>query len=160
MSTTPQTIESFNPDLSAVLSEIEESHYLFIIVDKRKAFLFLFDKGSVAVSRKVIDPRVPKKVKVNSGDLYGRNTKLAHKIDNELHQHVKIVVKEAETIIKDKHINGVFLGGHKPLFHIIMEELPKALQSKVRGKFMTELKIPEEDIIAHAQQVLGHYLLN
>src|ERR1700729_2922901 len=130
----PQHIESFNSDLNSVLGEMEEGHYLFIIADKKKAFLFLFNRGSVEISKNIMDPGVRKTTKIDSGELHGRNTKLSNHIDNQLHQHLQLILREAETLIKNKHINGLFLGGHQPLFHSIEKELPAALKEKLREK--------------------------
>lgn len=155
--TTIPTIDAFNPDLPSVLKELEEGLYLFIIADKKKAFLYLFNKGEVEVTRKIMDPVVKKATKINSGELYGRNTKLAHHIENQLHGHIELVIREADSLIHDKHINGLFLGGHKPLFHIIRELLPHNLQDKYRGEFLTELNIPEEELITHCKNALTIY---
>lgn len=151
-------ISSFNTDLKSVLSEEEEGHYLFIIADRKKAILFLFDIGEVVSSRRIMDPGVRKKTKINSGELYGKNTKLIHHIDNQLHEHLQLIMQETEAFIQGKHINGVFLGGHQPLFHLIENALPADWQKKLRGNFVTELNIPEEELIKHCKKLLGEYL--
>lgn len=151
-------ISSFNSDLKSVLSEEEEGHYLFIIADKKKADLFLFDKGEVVTSRGIMDPGVKKKTKINSGELYGRNTKLMHHIENQLQNHLQYVMKETADLINGKHINGVFIGGHQLLFHLIEKELPADLQKKLRGNFITELNISETELIKHCKKALGEYL--
>lgn len=155
---TPQNIASFNPDLKSVLGEIEEGHYLFIVADLKKAYLFLFKKGEVEINKKIMDPSVQKRKKINSGELYGRNKKLSHHIDNQVHQHLQLIMQETATLIKEKHVNGVFLGGHKPLFHLIEKELPVDLQKKLRGEFITELNIPEDELIKHCEHVLKDYI--
>jgi hypothetical protein len=67
-------------------------------------------------------------------------------------------MNEVEMLIREKHINGVFIGGHQPLFHLIKKELPAALREKVRGEFVTELNIPEEELIKHCRYVLAEYI--
>lgn len=151
-------IESFNPDLKSVLSELEEGHYLFVIADSKKASLFLFNKGELADSREFIHTGVKKMVKSDSGELYGRNNKLARHIDKQLHEHLKLVMLQVEDFIKGKHLNGVFIGGHKPFHHRIESELPKVLQDKVRGSFITELNISQEELTEHCIHVLGEYI--
>jgi len=152
-----QNIESFNKDLNSVLSELQEGQYLFIIADKKKAFLLLFNKGEVENYKKIMNPGIRKATRLNSGELYGRNTKLSNHIENQLHRHLQLILQEAEKVIKDKHINGLFLGGHKPLFHSIEYELPTVLKGKLRGEFITELNISEEDLIAHCRDILTVY---
>ncbi len=156
-SKSPQTVETFNPDLPSVLKELEEGHYLFLIADRKKAFLFLFDKGELETSSEVMDPGVKKNIKSNSGELYGRNTKLTHHIENQIHDHLKRIMQEAVLLIKGKHINGVFIGGHQPFFHEIENELPQALQKILRSNFVTELNIPKEQLIERCKQVLEEY---
>lgn len=153
----PQTIETFNNNLNSVLGEIQEGHYFFIIVDKKKAFLILFNKGEVEMQKCVMHPGIRKTTKIDSGELHGRNSKLLHHIDNQLHLHLQLILEEAENLIKDKHINGVFLGGHQPLFHSVVNELPHDLKEKVRGEFVTELNIPENEIIKHCQSIITEY---
>ena len=153
----PQNIESFNKDLNSVLEELEEGQYLFIIADKKKAFLFLFKKGEVELQKNIMDPGIRKATKINSGELFGKNTKLSNHIHNQLHRHLQLILQEAERVIKDKHINGLFLGGHQPLFHSIEKELPVTLKEKLRGEFITELNIPEEKLMEHCKDILTTY---
>jgi len=155
---TPQNIASFNPDLQSVLAEREEAHYIIIVADLKKADLFLFNKGEVELSKTIMDPGVGKKTRINSGELFGRSNKLAHHIDNQIHRHLQLIIQEAIMLIKGKHINGVFLGGHKPLFHKIVHELPADLQKKLRGEFITELNIPQEELIKHCKRALEEYI--
>ncbi len=153
----PQSIESFNNDLNSVLSEIEEGQYLFVIADKKKAFLFLFKRGDVEIHKNIMHPGVRKATKIDSGELHGRNTKLSNHIENQLHRHLLLIIEEAEKVIKDKHINGLFLGGHQQLFHSIEEVLPTKLKEKIRGEFITELNIPEDELIDHCKNILTEY---
>src|SRR5581483_5929929 len=92
----PQNIESFNKDLNSVLGEIEEAQYLFVIADRKKAFLFLFNRGEVEKQKNIMDPGVRKSTKLDSGELHGRNTKLSNHIDNQLHRHLLLIIQEAE----------------------------------------------------------------
>ncbi len=150
-------IEFFNPDLKSVLTEDEEANYLFIVADREKASLYLFNKGILKASRKFLHEGVEKLVKSDSGELHGRNDKFARHIDKELHEHIQLMMQEVETLIKGTHINGVFIGGHKPLFTILESELPKLMQQKVRGTFTTELNISQNELIKHCLKVLIEY---
>lgn len=155
---TPQNINSFNQDLKSVLEEKEEGRYLFIIADLKKASLFLFKRGEVETNKNIMNPGVQKRTRINSGELYGRSNKLSRHIDNQVHRHLQLVIKEAVMLITGKHINGVFFGGHKPLFHLIEKELPVDLQKKLRGDFITELNIPEDELIKHCKSILEQYI--
>lgn len=153
----PPNINSFNPDLKSVLGEREEGHYFFIIADRKKAVLFLFDKGNVEKSQEIMDPGIRKDTKLNAGELYGKSNKLSHHIDNQLHRHLQLIMQEVNRLIAGKHINGMFIGGHKPLFGAIEKELPVVLQNKLRGEFITELNIPFNELIRHCRRVLEEY---
>lgn len=152
------TIDTFNPDLPSVLKELEEGHYLFLIADAKKAFFFLFKNGALEKKREVMDPGVRPKIKSNQGELYARNTKLEHRRENQMREHLKKIASEAEGFTKDIHLNGVFLGGHQPFFHEVKRALPVLLQKAMRGAFVTELNIPEEALIAHCKKALREYI--
>ena len=152
-----QNIEAFNPDLKSVFKEIEEGHYLFVVADAKKAFLFLFNKGKLESSKEFMHTDVKKLVKTDSGELYGRNDKLARHIENQLHDHLKLIIHEVEVLIKGQHLNGVFIGGHKVMHHKIQAELSKDLQAKFRAAFVTELNIPRDELLGHCIQVLNSY---
>lgn len=152
-----QNINSFNPDLKSVLGEMQEGHYLIIIADRKKAFLFLFDKGDVQICKEIMDPGVRKDTKQSAGELYGKSNKLSHHIDNQLHHHLQLIAEEINHLIAGKHINGVFIGGHKMLFAAIEKVLPADLQNKLRGEFITELNIPSDELIRHCRRVLEEY---
>ena len=153
-----RNIDFYNTDLKSALSEEEEGHYLIIVADRKKAVLFLFKNGKVETRRNIMDPGVRKYTKINSGELYGRSTKLAHHIDNQLHRHLQLILKEANNLITEKHINGVFIGGHKPLFAEVVKELHPDLQKKLRGEFITELNIPDDELANHCKSMLDEYI--
>lgn len=155
---TQASIDSFNPDLNSKLAEMEEEHYLFIAADLKKAYLFLFKKGAVETTRTIMDPSVNKKIKSNQGEMNGRNKKYDHKIDNQIHSHMQLIAREATNLISGKHVNGIFIGGHKTMFSTLEKELPQDLQKKLRGEFVTELNIPQDELVAHCLKTLSEYL--
>jgi len=153
-----KSIDSFSPDLNSKLLEMEEEHYLFLIADLKKATIIIFKNGEIEITRDIMDPSVNKKIKSNSGELSGRNTKLEHKIDNQIHRHLKLIVEEAKKILVGNHVNGIFIGGHKTMFSALEKELPQDLQKLVRGEFVTELNIERVDLIEHCRKTLSEYL--
>lgn len=151
-------IETFNPDLPSVLRELEEGRYLFIIADTKKASLFLFKQGKLEATRDIMDPGVMKKIKSNDREVHARNNKLMNKRGNQLRDHFNRISEETMLFIGEKHINGVFLGGHQPLFSTIENELSAELRKKLRGRFVTELNIPREELITHCTNALAEYI--
>lgn len=146
-----------NADLASDLKEMEEARYLIIVADRKKALLFLFNKGDLEANKEIMNPGIQKDTRINSRELYGRNNKLMRHIDNQLRLHLKLIVKEADAFLQGGLINGIFLGGHKPLFHNIIEVLPTSLKQKIKGEFITELNIPQTELIEHCQKVLEEY---
>lgn len=154
---TTQTVDSFNPDLTSVLKELEEGHYLFIVADQKKASLFLFKQGKLETYREVMNPGVREKTKSDSGEVYGRNTKLTNRRENQIHEHLQLIMQEAVGLINGKHLNGVFIGGHKQFFSEIENALPEQLQQIMRKTFVTELNIPKEELTQHCLKALAEY---
>ena len=132
-----------------------EKIILFIIVDRKKADLFILKDGEVDSSKKIMNPGVGKESRIDSGEIYGKNTKLSHKIDNQIHRHLQLVMHEVAEFINGKKIDGVFIGGHKPMFSLIEKELPAELRDKLRGDFVTELNITDDELIKHCKVVLS-----
>ena len=153
-----QTVESFNSDLTSVLRELEEGHYLFIVADQKKASFFFFKQGKLETYREVMNPGVREKTKSDSGEVYGRNTKLTNRRENQIHEHLQLIMQEALMLINGKHLNGVFIGGHQQFFSEIENALPKELQQILRKTFVTELNISREELINHCLKALQEYI--
>lgn len=137
-----------------------EPRYLFIIADRKKAYLFTFQGGVMEDYKEVYDPSVPQKVKSNKGEYYARNDIILRHIQEHLRRHLQKISEMVDSFIKDKQIHAVFIGGHKPLFHDIKIALNHDLQRKLKGEFITELNIPRNQLIQNAEKALKMYSIN
>lgn len=59
--------------------------------------------------------------------------------------------------IKNEPIQRVVIGGHKMLFHDVYKYLPGSLKKKVAGTFVTQLNIPKNQLIKHAQLAVAKF---
>lgn len=97
---------------------------------------------------------VPQNVRVNEEKFYGRSDKIFRHIEDHLHRHLQRVAETAAMFAGKEKITGVVLGGHEQLFKKIKKHLPLHLARKVKGTFVTELKIPFNDILYKSKQVI------
>ncbi len=136
----------------------KEARYLFVIADREKAELLTFYQGTLEEYKEVFDSSVPQKVKSNKEEYYARNNIILRHIENHLHRHLQKISDETDKFIESKPVQGVFVGGHKPLFHDVEHHLNPNLQRKLQGEFVTELNIPRPELVRHAEKTLALYL--
>ena len=105
-----------------------------------------------------MDPGVRQESKINSGEINGKADKLANRVHNQLHKHLQNISNEVDVLVANKQIEGVFIGGHKQLFGLLTEALSSSIQQKLRGEFVSELDITEEEIIDHCRKTFKEYL--
>lgn len=150
---------SYKPYIAPLLEALaKEGRYLFVVADREKAELFTFYQGGLEAFKEVYDPSVPQKVKSNKEEYYARNSIILRHIEDHLHRHLQKISQEINVFIKGKSIQGVFVGGHKPLFRTIKHHLGNNLQQRLQGEFVTELNIPQPELIQHAEKTLETYL--
>lgn len=147
-----------DPQLIEALREIEESHYLIILADRKKALLFLFNNGEVVKFHEMMHPGVSKKIRTDSGELSGRNDKLMRHRDKQINDHFGLISQEAVAFIEHDAVNGVFIGGHKASFHHIIEKLPQELKKKLKTEFVTELNLPHDQLVVRCKEALDQYV--
>lgn len=146
-----------NGELTTILHELEEGKYVMVIADRKSARLFFFEKGEMLRMLKIRHSGVSKKIKSNSGEIYGRNDKYMRHIGKKLDEHIERVIKKFQTLVGNRKISGIFIGGHKPMFHMIEEALPLEFRNKVRGEMVTELKISDAQLIDESKNILAQY---
>jgi peptide subunit release factor 1 (eRF1) len=145
---------------TALLDDVlrQNGRYLFVVADREKANIFTFYKGKLEKYHKVFDPSVPQTVKANKGEYFVRNDIILRHIQDHLRRHFEKIVQEIPLVLKQNSVAGVFVGGHTSLFHALKKSLPKELKEKLAGQFVTELNIPQKQLIIHAEQLLVGYL--
>lgn len=127
--------------------------YLILAVDRQKALLFALVDGLVENEAVLVYDYVPQKVK-HGDDTWDAQDKIFRHIEDHLHRHLKNVAKKASEFAKEYKITGILIGGHKPLFSKIEKYIPYPLSKKIKGTFVTELKIPQNDIIKKAVKLI------
>ena len=130
--------------------------YMILLVDRQKAKIFTISDGIVGQKEEFVNHEVPQRVHANNIHFYGRSDKIARHIEEHLHRHLLLVAQKAAQFAKQNHISGLIIGGHKPLFKKIEKHLLYPLNKKVKGKFVTELKTPFNNILKKVRQ----YILN
>lgn len=128
--------------------------YMILLVDRQKAKMFTLVDGAVGQVEEFKDGHVPQKVK-HGDDTWDAQDKIFRHIEDHLHRHLALIGKKAAAFAKENSITGVIIGSHKPLFLKIEKHLPYPLSLKVKGKFVTELKAPFNEILRRATHVIG-----
>lgn len=115
--------------------------------------MFILRKGVVKQDEEIIIDNVPQKVK-HGDDTWDAQDKIFRHIEDHLHRHLKLVAQKVSSFVKKKRIDGIVIGGHKPLFAKIEKHLQYPLSRKVKGTFVTELKAPFGQILKRAKHAI------
>lgn len=126
--------------------------YLVVLADREKARLFTVHLGKIEESKDIFNGDVPQKVKAKKTD-YGRDDKIFRHIEDHLHRHLQVIAKATKDFTKGKNIHFIILGGHKELLPKIKEHLPYPLKGKVKGEFITELKVPLNEVLLKSKRI-------
>lgn len=129
------------------------SIYLVLLVDRKRARMFILRKGVVKQDEEIIIDSVPQKVK-HGDDTWDAQDKIFRHIEDHLHRHLKLVAEKVSDFAKKKQLTGIVIGSHKPLFIKIEKHLQYPLNRKVKGKFVTELKAPFGEILKRAKRTI------
>ncbi|RJQ27987.1 hypothetical protein C4577_00240 [Candidatus Parcubacteria bacterium] len=145
---------SNSPWVSDILKGIKKhTKYLILLADREKARLFTVHLGNVEEHKDIFGIYVPQTVKqINKA--WAREDKILRHIEDHLNRHLKAITKSTSEFTKDKNIHFIIIGGHKTMFEKIKNHLPKKLQDKIVGSFVSELNIPIHDIFLKAQKVI------
>lgn len=132
---------------------MNNNKYLVLAVDRQKALLFAMVDGIVESNAVVLSNSVPQKVK-HGDDTWDAQDKIFRHIEDHLHRHLEKVAKKTTEFAKKNRVSGILIGGHKPLFAKVEKHIPYPFSKKIKGTFVTELKIPQNDIIKKAVKKL------
>ncbi len=126
--------------------------YLVLLADREKAIMFTVNGGKIEDQKVIIDGNVPQNVKAKKID-YGRDDKIFRHIEQHLHYHLQYIAKETQVFTKGKNISFIILGGHGELIPKMRAHLLYPLNKLVKGKFITELNIPINDVLIHSGKI-------
>lgn len=133
---------------------MKNKRYMILLVDRERTKMFTLINGVVDNSVEYKDGHVPQKVK-HGDDTWDSQDKIFRHIEDHLHRHLALVAKRAAAFAKEYHITEVIIGSHKPLFSKIEEHLAYPLSERVKGKFVTELKAPFNEILRRTKRLIN-----
>lgn len=127
--------------------------YLVILADREKARFFTLHMGQLEYQGNVYDPSVPQKVKRRgAAELSG---KIDSHIQDHLRRHLLYIGQQVDNFTKNKQINGVIIGGHKELLRNMKDALPKHLQTKTLGEFVSELNVDFNEVLIKSKNIIN-----
>lgn len=129
------------------------NRYLVLLVDRKRARMFTLVDGVPTNHLELEHDEAPKKVK-SVENVRDQQDKYLRKIDLLLHKHLEHVADNVTKYATKEKITHILIGGHKPLFHKIEEHLKYPFAKKVVGSFVTELKVPQEQVLKRALKAL------
>lgn len=139
--------------LSRTIKAMKNKAYMVLLVDRQKAKMFTLTDGAVERVEELKKDHVPQKVK-HGDDAWDAQDKIFRHIENHLHRHLTIVAQKASLYITKNNIAGIIIGSHKPLFSKIEKHLLYPLSRKIKGRFVTELKAPFNEILRRAKVLI------
>lgn len=125
----------------------KDKKYLVLLVDREKARLFTVHLGKIEEQRNFFNDQVPQMVKAKKID-YGREDKIFRHIEEHLHRHLQLVAQVVHEFSKGKNIKFLIIGSHEELLPKIRENLLYPQNKMVIGEFVTEIDIPENDLLS------------
>ena len=130
--------------------------YLVLLVDRTHARMVVLQNGAVIRKKDSKPDDVPQKVK-HGDDTWDSQDKIFRHIEDHLHRHLVHVGKDTAQLIKQYPVSGIFIGSHRTLFSKIENHIPYPYINMVKGRFVTELKMPWNDILKLAKKRISIY---
>ena len=128
--------------------------YLLLVVDRKHAKLFTLFNGIVESKGVYIEGNVPQKVK-HGDDTWDSPDKIFRHTEDHLHRYLVKVRDAVDDLVKKNHIDGIIIGSHKPLFPKIKKLFNPPVEKKIKGTFVTEVKVPFNEILKRARAVIS-----
>lgn len=132
---------------------MKQKTYMVLLIDRQKANMFTLENGMLVDQALLFDDQVPQKVK-HGDDTWDAQNKIFRHIEDHLHKHLTLISKFATKFAKKNNVTHIIIGSHKPLFSKIENNLSGFLTKKISGKFVTELKVPIDEILIRAKKVI------
>lgn len=127
--------------------------YTILLVDRKRAKIFTLLDGAVEDQMEIVNSGVPKKVK------HGENTwdaqdKIFRHIEDHLHRYLVQVADKTVQYAKRHQVSALVIGSHKTLFAKLEKLLPRDLLHLEKGRFITDMKAPFNEIVRKAKTVI------
>jgi len=127
--------------------------FLIVLVDRRRARLFLVQLGEVLVYVEESHPEIPGKHK-KGGWRAWEQAKFSRQIEKMVTFHLEEVAEMLEDFLKDQEINRVAVGGPVEAVSQFQELLSPWVQEKVTAYLSIEMTAGEKDLVDEALRVL------
>lgn len=128
--------------------------YLVLLVDRVKAEFFTLLDGSVGSHELLKHDQVPQRVKHGS-NTWDAQDKIMRHIEDHLRRHLRNIFQAVRSFTEKNHVDGIIIGSHKPLFSKIEKHLSYPLDRKIKGRFVTELKGPFNEVLKRAKKAIS-----
>lgn len=150
----PLCVVGYSPYLRPVAEALTSyKKYLVLLVDRKKARLFLVHLGQIEELRDFLDGHVPQNVRANERDFYGRSDKIFRHIEDHLHRHLQLIAELVSAFIREHDGSFLIIGGHKEMIPKVKKHLHPFVQKMVLGEFVTELNIPLKEVFLHSKKI-------
>lgn len=127
--------------------------YLVLLVDRKRARMFSLHNGNAVNHLELSHDEAPPNVKKGE-NTWDAQDKIFRHIEDHLRKHLEHVANGVAEFAKKEGITDILIGGHKPLFNKIEGHLKYPFSKKVRGSFVTELKIPQEEVLKRVKKLI------
>ncbi|MDP3941974.1 MAG: hypothetical protein Q8Q49_06740 [bacterium] len=150
----PMCVVGYAPYLHPIVGALTSyKKYLVLLVDRKRARLFLVHLGEIEEQKEFLDGHVPQNVRANERDFYGRSNKIFRHIEDHLHRHLQLVSEAVSSFIREYDGNFLLVGGHKEMVSKMKKHLPSSVQRMVLGEFVTAVNIPLKEVFLHSKKI-------
>lgn len=127
--------------------------YLILLVDRKRARMFTLVRDVPLNHLELEHDQAPPKVKKGENN-WDAADKISRHIEDHLHKHLSHVGEGVEKFARQEKITDILIGSHRTLFRKIEAHLKYPFSKKVRGKFVTELKVPQKEVLQIALKAI------
>lgn len=126
--------------------------YLVLVADRSRARLFTVHFGKIEEHKDIFNGHVPQKVK-QINEAWGQDARIRGHIEDHLHRHLLSIAEKTKEFAQGKGINFLIVGGHRSIIPKIKDHLSLGLKRRIAGEFVTELKVPLNEILLRSKKV-------
>jgi len=130
-----------------------DKKYAVMLVDRKKAKFFILNNGKATATEEFVNGLVPQRVK-HGDNAWDAQDKINRHIEEHLHRHLQGVNLAFASFIQKNPSNLILIGSHRTLFSKIKKHLSYPYSKKVKGYFVTELKMPFGDILKRVNRTV------
>ncbi|MBI2442331.1 MAG: hypothetical protein HYV40_00295 [Candidatus Levybacteria bacterium] len=147
-------VVSYSPYLTPISKAVSLYRpYLVVLVDRKKAVIFVIHLGEVEEKIVVSDGNVPQNVRANERDFYGRPNKIYRHIEDHLHRHLHVIVAALDEAVRRYETEFILIGGQEETINKLRRQLPHTIESMVLETFRMDPDTPLDAIVQTSKKV-------